>query len=209
MNVTKILLIGATGATGQEILPRLLAAGYAVTALVRRPEAVTVIHDRLKVVLGDVRNSTSIDQALHGQDAVVCAFGPRALKKDNIQEVLMRNLVTAMKGRGVKRLVNLSAWGAGETTRPHGLLQAILQKGILRHVFADKRRCQNWLFASGLDYVKVCPGRLLNSPARGGVKASEDGVGLKAILTRGDLADWMVAQLTSDTWLGRCPIVGY
>ena len=121
----------------------------------------------------------------------------------------MRNLVAAMTKHGVKRLVNLSAWGADATMRPHGLLQLILQKGLLRNIFADKARGEKLLFASSLDYVNVCPGRLLNKPAQGGVKASIDGKGIKASLTRADLADWMVSQLTSETWVRKCPIIGY
>lgn len=184
-------------------------AGYTVTVLVRRPEAVIARHDRLTVLAGEVRDPAAVDLAVRGKDAVVCAFGPRSLKKDDIQEVLMRNLIAAMEKHGVKRLVNLSAWGADPATRPHGLLQLILQKGLLRHIFADKARGEKMLFASKLDYVNVCPGRLLDEPARGGVRASADGAGLKAILTRADLAAWMVAQLTDDTWLHRNSIVGY
>lgn len=209
MKINKILLIGATGATGQELLPRLLAAGYIVTALVRRPEAVTAKNALLTVVPGNLRDPVVVDDAVQGQDAVVCAFGSRLLKKDDIQEVLMRNLVAAMTKHGVKRLVNLSAWGADDTMRPHGLMQLILQKGLLRNIFADKARGEKLLFASNLDYVNARPGRLLDKPARGGVNASTDGKGIEEKLTRADLADWMVAQLTSETWVRKCPIVGY
>jgi hypothetical protein len=114
-----------------------------------------------------------------------------------------------MVRQGVKRLVNLSAWGADESMRPHGVLQLVLQKGLLRNVFEDKRRGEKILFASGLDYVNVCPGRLLNKPVRGSVKTSLTGQGLKAVMTRADLADWMISQLTSDEWVRKSPIVGY
>ena len=204
----KILLIGATGGTGQEILPRLLAAGHTVTALVRRPEAITTKHEHLVVMPGGVRDPDLVDSAVQGQDAVICAFGPRALGKDDIQEVLMRNLVAAMTKRGVKRLVNLSAWGAQDTQKSISLMQVILQKVILRNIFADKMRGEKLLFASALDYVNVCPGRLLNEPARGGVKASADGAGIKHSMMRADLAQWMVEQLTSDIWVRKSPIIG-
>ena len=49
-------------------------------------------------------------------------------------------------------------------------MQVFLQKVVLRNIFADKMRGEKLLFASDLDYVNVCPGRLLNKPARGGVK---------------------------------------
>ena len=204
----KILLIGATGGTGQEILPRLLSAGHTVTALVRRPDAITTKHEHLVVMPGGVRDPDLVDSAVQGQDAVICAFGPRALGKDDIQEVLMRNLVAAMTKRGVKRLVNLSAWGAQDTQKSISLMQVILQKVILRNIFADKMRGEKLLFASALDYVNVCPGRLLNEPARGGVKASADGAGIKHSMTRADLAQWMVEQLTSDIWVRKSPIIG-
>ena len=209
MDQLRVLLIGATGGTGQKILPLLLAAGHTVTALVRRPEAVTVENERLTVIPGDVRDPATIDRGVQGQNAVMCAFGPRSLGKTDIQEVLMRNLVIAMTKHGVKRLVNLSAWGADEALRSHGLMQLILQKGLLRNIFADKIRGERLLFASDLDYVNACPGRLLNTPARGNEKASVDGAGLKPMLTREDLAHWMVEQLTSDTWVRKRPIIGY
>ena len=183
-----ILLIGATGGTGREILPRLLAAGHTVTALVRRPEAITTTHEHLVVLPGGVRDPALVDRAVHGQDAVIGAFGPRALGKDDIQDVLMRNLVAAMTKRGVKRLVNLSAWGAQDTQNPISLLQVMLQGVLLRHIFADKKRGEKLLFASDVEYVNVCLGRLLNKPARGGVKASAEGTGIKHSMTRADLA---------------------
>ena len=102
----KILLIGATGGTGQEILPLLLKSGHTVTALVRRPEAITIKHKHLVVIPGGVRDPGLVDQAVKGQDAVISAFGPRKLGKDDIQEVFMQNLVAAMTKHGVKRLVD-------------------------------------------------------------------------------------------------------
>ena len=204
----KILLIGATGRTGQEILPRLLSAGHNVTALVRRPEAITSRDERLVVMPGGVRDPNLVDLAVKGQDAVICAFGPRKLGKDDIQEVLMRNLVMAMTKHGVKRLVNLSAWGALESHKTIGLMQVIILGILLRHVFADKKRGEKLLFASDLDYVNACPGRLLNKPARGGVKASPDGTGIKHSITRADVAQWMVEQLTSDIWVRKSPVIG-
>lgn len=203
-----ILLIGATGRTGQEILPRLLAADHTVTVLVRRPEAVTIENKHLIVISGSVRDPDLVDQAMKGQDAVISAFGPRKLEKDDIQEVLMRNLVAAMDKHGVKRLVNFSAWGVEPSQKHISLMQDFLQGVLLRNIFDDKRQAEKLLLASDLDYVNVCPGRLLNKPARGGVKASADGTGIKHAMTRADLAEWMVDQLASDTWVRKSPVVG-
>jgi uncharacterized protein YbjT (DUF2867 family) len=72
----KVLLIGATGQTGRHAVKQLLARGHEVTAFARNPSAVTESSDRLRVVQGDARDPESIDRAMHGQDAVLVAFGP-------------------------------------------------------------------------------------------------------------------------------------
>jgi putative NADH-flavin reductase len=204
-----VLVIGATGGTGQLVVSKLLDAGHQVTALARRPAAVRGSHERLSVLEGDARDATSIARAVHGQDAVLSAFGPRSLKKDDLQETLMRNLVAAMVQHGVKRLVNLSAWGS-LTTRdsvPAGF--KLIRATLLRSVYADKDRGEAVLLASDLDFVNVSPGRLTNASERGGVRASLDGKGIGAAISRADLAQFMIEQLASDQWLRKSPVIGY
>jgi len=207
----KVLVIGATGRTGRHAVRQLLAAGHEVTAFARNPSTVTELSESLRVVRGDARDAESIDRAVHGQDAVLVAFGGRSLKKDDVQEVLMRNLTAAMTRHGVARLVNLSAWGAGGSAVPSTNLFAryFFLPMVLRHVLADKRRGEVHLFNSALDYVNVCPAFLRNAPARGGVRASIDGQGLKQFMHREDLAAFMVRQLTEDRWVRTCVAIGY
>ncbi len=205
----KVLVIGATGATGRHAVSKLLVRGDEVTAFARKPTDITEKHDRLRVVQGDARDRDSLDRALEGQDAVLVAFGPRALKKDDLQETLMRNLIEAMHARGVKRVVNLSAWGAGDSAATVAWVFKILKATFLRNMFIDKDRGEVLLLASDLAFVNVRPGRLIDTPARGGVKASLDGRGLKPSMTRDDLADFMIAQLSGDAWVRTSPIIGY
>jgi len=205
----KVLVIGATGQTGQHTVRQLLARGHEVTAFARTPSQVAEKSERLLVVQGDARDADSIHRAMQGQDAVLVAFGPRSLKKDDVQEVLMGNLIAAMKKHGVKRIVNLSAWGVDENVPTPFLFKYVFLPLLLRNVFTDKKRGEALLSASDLDYVNVRPGRLLNAPLRGGVRASLDGGGLQHIMTREDLAVFMIEQLTSDAWVRKSPLIGY
>lgn len=205
----KVLVLGATGATGKIAVQRLLDRGDAVTAFARKPADIALTHERLRVVQGDARDLASLERAVAGQDAVLAAFGPRSLAKDDLQETLARHLVAAMTKHGVKRLVNLSAWGAGDSRQHSGFVFKLVQATILRNVFADKNRGEAILDASDLDWTHVRPGQLLNQPARGGVKASLDGVGLKPQMTRDDTAAFMVEQLASDAWVRKSPLIGY
>ena len=205
----KVLIIGASGATGHWLVLGALAQGHQVTAFVRNPEAWKA-PEGVRVAKGDARDKASMLAALAGQDAVLSAFGPRSFKTGDLQECLMRNLVAGMREQGVKRLVNLSALGMGDSIKAAPFLfRAAILPLFLKHVFTDKARGEALLFASGLDYVNVCPGRLLNAPAKGGVKASLDGKGTHWTMTREDLAGFMVAQLGSDVWLGKSVLIGY
>jgi uncharacterized protein YbjT (DUF2867 family) len=82
---------------------------------------------------------------------------------------------------------------------------------VLKELFADKERGERVLFASSLDYVNVRPGRLSNRGARGNVKAALTPEGLRwwPLMTREDVAGFMVEQLTSDTWVRASPLLGY
>ncbi len=209
----KVLVIGATGGTGGHAMRKLLERGHEVTTWARRPSALAQEFpiNRVRVATGEARDAGSIDRAVAGQDAVLVAFGPRSLKKDDVQEALYRNLIAAMKSHGVRRIVNLSAWGLNNDDAVTSSLffKYVIRPVFLRHVFADKGRAEALLTGSGLDFVNVQPGRLLDARARGDVRASLDGRGLKPRMTREDLAAFMVDPLESDQWLGRSVVIGY
>lgn len=205
----RVLVIGATGRTGRLLIQQLLERGDTVAAFARTPSAIVEKNDRLQVIQGDARDAASVDRAVQGQEAVLVAIGARSLGKSDIQELLFRHLVAAMKSHGVKRVVNLGAWGVGQTHFAANLPLKFFRATFLRNVFADKERGESILLASGLDFINVSPGRLTDQPARGGVRTSADGCGLKPVMTRADLATFMIAQLTNDTWLHKAVIIGY
>lgn len=204
----KVLVIGATGATGKYALPKLLAAGHDVTAFVRNPDALPVKDARIATVKGDVRDGAALAAAVKGHDAVLAMFGPRSLRRDDLQEVFMRNLVAAMEQHGVKKLVNLSAWGASETRPYISWVFLPFRMTLLKAVFDDKERGEKILLASKIDYVNVSPGRLTDGPEKGAVRVAADGKGVPNAISRAGLATWMIAQLGSDAWARKSPIIG-
>ena len=206
----KILVIGATGLTGTHLLKHLLEGGHEVTAFVRDPAKIALQHARLKIAQGEARDLASLETAIKGQDAVMSALGPRSLKQDDLQEIYMHNLVTAMIRTGVKRLINLSAMGAGDS-RPGAplIMRLVILPLFLGKMFADKDKGEVHLFGSSLEYTNVRPGRLTNGPARGGVKASLSYKDLKPLMSREDLAVFMIAQLGSAEWVRKSPLIGY
>ena len=100
-----LLIVGATGGTGQQVVTQALERGHQVTALVRRPPRVEPRHG-LSAVVGDVLNPGSLDNAMQGQEAVLSALGhKRWLGPSRILSEGTRNLIAAMGRHGVQRFI--------------------------------------------------------------------------------------------------------
>ena len=118
----RILIFGASGGTGQELLLQGLSDGQNITAFVRNPEAISIKnaikHDRLTLFQGDVLNASQVAEAIKGQDAVISVLGNKtstAIRKSStsISEGL-QNIISAMKDVGIKRLVFVTSFGVSD-----------------------------------------------------------------------------------------------
>ena len=104
----KLIVLGATGGTGLELVRQAIERGHFVTALVRSPERLKEFQDRMKVRQGDLLNTIELAQAIQGHDAVLSGFGPRVpiSKADaNLLERFALALTTAMPHAGVRRVI--------------------------------------------------------------------------------------------------------
>ncbi|MEW6737827.1 MAG: SDR family oxidoreductase [Acidobacteriota bacterium] len=201
----RILIVGATGGTGRHLVTQALERGYKVTALVRDPSKLHVNHPELKIVQGDVLDSVSVEKAIHGQDAVVSALGhKRFFYPTRILSEGTRNIVRAMENHGVSRFVCESSLGIGDSAGRMGLYYTLFTiPVILPFYFWDKTRQERIIAESNIDWVIVRPGVLTNSDKRGRFRYGHHiGSFLWTVrISRADVADFMLNQLTSDTSL--------
>src|SRR5262245_15635736 len=138
----KVLVIGATGGTGRQLVVQALERGHDVTAFARNPAALNLQHPRLRTIRGNVLDTKSADEAMRGQDVVLCAlghkrfFGPTRVLSDGT-----RNLLHAMSAQGVHRLVCETALGIGDSAGRMGLYYTFFVIPlILPFYFWDKTR---------------------------------------------------------------------
>jgi nucleoside-diphosphate-sugar epimerase len=209
----RILVIGATGGSGREIVKQALERGHDVVALARKPAKVKTTHERLRVVPGDVMDAASVDAAMQGCDAVVCALGHRRwLGPSKILSEGTRNIVRAMEKHGVKRLVVETSLGVGDSVGRLGVVFTVFTMSIiLPFYFYDKLRQERIVRASSLDWVIVRPGQLLSFPKRGKYKHGPR-VGSylwPVFIARADVADFMLNQLGDTPYLRQSPGVSY
>jgi putative NADH-flavin reductase len=205
----RVLIVGATGGTGRELVAQALERGLAVTALVRNPSRLRVEHPRLTVVRGDVLDAASVDAAVRGQDAVLSALGhKRYFYPTRILSAGTRNLLRAMESHGVRRLVCETSLGLGDSAGRLGLMYTLFViPAILPFYFWDKTRQERAIAESGLDWVIVRPGALNNGERRGRVREGRRiGSFLWTVpVSRADVAAFMLSQVASDTYLRAAP----
>lgn len=205
-----VLVLGATGGTGRQIVREAQAKGHSVVALVRsKAKAAGLTGARL--LEGDACDETALEGALDGCDAVISSLGTGLgpIREITLLSTATRALVRAMDRRDVRRLVCITGLGAGDS-RGHGgfLYDWLIQPLLLRKVYEDKDRQEAIIRTSSLDWVIVRPAVLNDEPAHGQVKALTDLSGFHGgKIARADVASFVVEQLVADTWLRRTPLI--
>lgn len=211
----KVLIFGATGPTGRELVTRALDKGHEVTAFARNPKGLGMEPgEGFKIFTGDVLHPQAVDRAMKGQRAVLCAVGPRAHTgigetPVNVVSVATRHIIEAMERCKTKRLISLSSVGVGDSRGQGGFFfESIIRPLFLKQQFRDKERQEEAVRESSVEWVIVRPTRLVNGPARGELKVSTNGERVPGRITRADVAAFMVDQLTSDEHLRQAPVIG-
>ena len=203
---SRLLIVGATGGTGRELVAQALERGYSVTAFVRDPSKLAVEHPALTVVRGDVLDEASVAEAMRGQDAVVCALGhKRFLTPGRILSRGTENLLRSMQANGVARLVCETSLGLGDSAGRMGLYYTLFVIPVILPLYYwDKTRQERAVAKSDVEWVIVRPGALTDGRKRGGVRHGRD-VGsflLTVRVSRADVADFLLDQVASDAYLG-------
>lgn len=206
----KVLVFGATGSVGRHVVEQGLARGHDVTAFVRDPSGLDVAHEGLTVFRGDVLDAASVQRAVRGQEAVLCSIG--AGRRGRVRSEGTRNIVRAMEGAGVRRLVCQTTLGAGESSGNLDFFWKHIMFGfLLRGAFADHEQQEAHVRESSLDWTIVRPAAFTDGGRTGayrhGFPPTKKGLGLK--ISRADVARFMLDQLTDGTYLRQTPGLSY
>jgi uncharacterized protein YbjT (DUF2867 family) len=208
----KVVVLGATGATGRLIVGKAVAKGHEVVALVRSREKAADLAGA-EFVEGDARDPVALTRAIAGCDAVISSLGTAMspFREVTLLSTATRALVGVMAEQNVRRLVCITGLGAGDS-RGHGgfFFDWVFLPLMLRKVYEDKNRQEDAIRASTLDWTIVRPTVLNDKPARGGIKALTDLSGVHGgTIARADVAEFVVEQLATDAWLRKAPLISW
>jgi putative NADH-flavin reductase len=197
----KLLILGATGGIGMELVRQALEHNHAVTAFVRSADKLRTYARLINVVQGDPLNSSELAKVMAGQDVVLSGFGPRVpiAKTDaHLLRDFGTSLTSAMKLSGIRRgIVVSTAFLFRDALFPPAYLVGRL---FFPTVVADAEEMEATLQGSGLDITIVRPPQLTDHPHTGRFRIREDHLPAFGFrIPRADVADFMLRTAEGGT----------
>ena len=193
----KLLLLGATGTTGQTVLAEALKRGHSVTVLVRESGSLpNKMHPQLTVVKGSFMHSGCLGNVVAGHDAVLLVAGSNGNTMPLTK--CTANLVWQMNVTGVSRLLVLSRQGAGASRKQMGTWWHWATRFLNRAVFEDHDQQEETVRQSGLAWTIVRPTDMSNSAPAGYVAAptrQQLPASAQPRIARADVASFLLDQL--------------
>jgi putative NADH-flavin reductase len=211
--MTRVLIIGASKGIGLEACKLALKGGYDVRAFARSAMAIASSDANLERISGDALNRQDVETALQGVDVVIQVLGVRV--GDMFQPISLfsdatRILVSAMESQGVKRLICVTGFGAGDSRASISCLQRVPFRLLLGRAYDDKSVQELIIKDSSLDWTIVRPG-VLTSGSRTGryLVHAEAARWRNGFISRKDVADFLVRQIDDRTYVHKAPVLVY
>lgn len=210
----KLVVLGASGGCGKQLVEQALARGHEVTAVVR-PSTTYTPPAGAKLARGEVTDRGFLAETFRGHDAVLSGLGMRLpglspFASPEVPDLLSRSspvIVQAMKDAGVKRLLAVSAGGVGDSYAKMPLMfKTFIKTTALRKVYPQLAAMEEAFFASGLEVSCPRPTGLTDKPATGQAKVVEKVNGF-ATIPRADVAAWMLDEVVKPTLQHRAPVL--
>lgn len=209
----KILVIGASKGIGEEVVKTALAKGLAVRAFARSADKMAITDPNFEAVVGDATKPEDLDPALDGVDAVFHTIGvPKGpgfiFKPTTVFSDSARALLPGMEARGIKRLLAVTGYGAGDGEQALSSFEKLPFKAIFGRAYADKSVQEDLIKASGLDWTIARPGVLTYNPASLAYKVLiEPKDWRNGLVSRADVADFLVNSFLDGTHIHQTPVI--
>ena len=209
----KVAIFGSTGLVGRNTLEKALQSGHQVSVLVRNAKKVNIEHSNLNIVEGSVLDQDTVNDFLQGKEAVIQTLGYNGnpKKPTTFTTDATKVIINGMKHSGVMRLIAISVVGVGDSKhfKYSFFIKMVfpIMMRMLKNVIADKNLMEPEIMATNLDWTIVRSSAVSDKPAKGDPTVTMDGKGLKLSVNVGDLADFLVNQITETKFIQKSPII--
>lgn len=206
----KLTVIGASRGIGRKVVDEALERGHIVRALSRNMTTVGIEAEGFTALDGDATNATDMAQAIEGADAVILTLGVpkdmRVLKATTLFSDATGTLIAAMNDAGIKRLLTVTGFGAGDSADKLSTPERFAQKTFLGRAYADKNLQEQLIRDSDLDWTIARPGILSDNRKSNAYKVLvEKETWRNGLINRADVADFLVTAAETASYIHQTP----
>ena len=189
----KLIVFGATGGTGKEVVKQALAEGHEVTAFVRSPSKLIDANPLLTIVQGDALNAKEVERALIGHEAVISCLGSDGLKETTVLTDMTKNILTGMNTHHIERIAYVASAGIHKEIPG---LQGKIAQFILRNVLKDHRNAVEEIKKHHVCYTIARPMQLTTQPLSKTYRQDADSIPVKGRkIGRADVAHFLLQSV--------------
>ena len=207
----RVLIIGASKGIGLETTRQALDAGHHVRALARSATAIAISNPSLEKMRGNALKTEDVEAALVGVDVVIQTLGVGLgdlFRPVHLFSDATRVLIEAMRSQGVKRLICVTGFGAGDSRASISCLQRLPFQIVFGRAYDDKSLQEQLIKESELDWTIARPGVLTSGPQTGHYQIlSEATQWRNGIISRADVAEFLVRQIGDQTYIRKTPVL--
>lgn len=206
----KLSVIGASRGIGRKVVDEALERGHAVVAMSRNMTGAGIAAEHFTALDGDATNATDVAQAIDGADAVILTLGVpkdmRVLKATTLFSDATRTLIAAMEEAGIKRLITVTGFGAGDSKDKLSTPERLTQKAFLGRAYADKDLQEQLIRDSDLDWTIARPGILSDNRKSNAYRVLvEKETWRNGLINRADVADFLVTAAENASHMHQTP----
>ena len=199
-----IIVFGATGMVGKQLVQQALHKGYAVKAFGRNvfTEFETDTKN-LQLIKGALFDAGEVADAIKGCDAVLSALGGGFDGTDKTRTLGIKNIIAQMKKDGVKRIVAVGGIGALNADENTLLVDTKTFPKEMIPVSKEHEQAYEYLKESDLNWTFVCPPQIINHDATGSFITNANYVPEPNSykINAGDLAMFMLNELEKNEFV--------
>lgn len=209
----KIIVFGSTGTIGKHILNQSLEKGFEVLAFCRDKQKLkNMSHPHLKIFEGDVFNPEDVNDAIKGQETVIVTLGSGKSRTSTVRSEGTKNIIEGMQKNGVTNLICQTTLGAGDSNDNLNFFWKYIMFGwFLKKVFLDHELQEKHIKSSKLDWIIIRPAAFTDGDKTGnylhGFDPKDKSTKLK--ISRADVADFILKQVTDKKYLHQTPGLSY
>lgn len=210
-----ILVLGASGGCGSEVVAQGVRQGHKITALVR-PGTSFDVPPEVDVIRGSVLDEDTLEKAVRNQDAIISCLGLKRRSKLNPWSPITSPLdLTTQTVENLTKVLPIdfpvaviSAAGVGESfDRTNSVLQFLIQKSNLSPAYQDLEKMEEALRSSELNWHAVRPVTLTDGKQSKKVSLSSS-YGLFDMVSRASVAAWLLDVIEQGGYpQSRTPII--